>query len=204
VNANTANPINVSAIITSMYLDSDIVCTPREGHTTVKFTRPCAWNNPKICDLMEPCRGAAMGTTQPQTARLVVRWFGVAGRYGLRRSPRQRGAQGDVATKGTEFAVEPRLRFYASHRIGLAAVCAAKLFLADSLYQHQLHAPLALRADGWAGLDLWHSRASLYQAGACITLSHRWLRGDAGTKFPLCPGVDLIQATAGRNTGRGR
>ena len=34
-----------------------------------------------------------------------------------------------------------------------------------SLYQHQLHAPLALRADGRVGLDLWHTSV-LAWAGA--------------------------------------
>jgi hypothetical protein len=69
-----------------------------------------------------------------------------------------------------ELAFEPRLRFM--HRVGLAAIYAAKLSLVGSLYQHQLHAPLALRADGRVGLDLWHDERP-WIGRERNTLSHR-------------------------------
>jgi hypothetical protein len=71
-----------------------------------------------------------------------------------------------------EFAFEPRPRLCASHWIGLAAIRAAKHFLACPLFQHQFHAFLALWTGGRIRLDLGHN-ASLDQAGACSTLSHR-------------------------------
>jgi hypothetical protein len=58
------------------------------------------------------------------------------------------------------------------HRVGLTAIYAAKLSLVGSLYRHQLHAPLALRADGRVGLDFWHD-VRPWVGRERNTLSHR-------------------------------
>ena len=95
-----------------------------------------------------------------------------------------------------ELAFEPRLRFYALHRVGLAAIYAAKLFLVGSLYQHQLHPPLALRADGRVGLNLWHDERP-WIGRERNTLSHRWLPMGGGDKAILSRSVsDILVNTA--------
>ena len=70
---------------------------------------------------------------------------------------------------GTEFALEPRLRFHVQHRIGLAAVDAAQLATARFLYEHKPHCLLTLWTDGRGGLGLRHD--SRLETGGSAILS---------------------------------
>jgi hypothetical protein len=73
-----------------------------------------------------------------------------------------------------EFALEPRLHFFAMHRVGVTTINAAEHSLAVTFRQYQLHRPLALWADGRIGLNLGHRSLTLDQ-GERKALSHRWL-----------------------------
>jgi hypothetical protein len=79
-----------------------------------------------------------------------------------------------------EFALEPRLHFFAMHRVGVTTINAAEHSLAVTFRQYQLHRPLALWADGRIGLNLGHRSLTLDQAGAQGSQSPMVAKGSGG------------------------